>query len=85
MQLWTWLAGRNGTQFLVWHGKGRLSRILQSLILINVLSSAFLEKRRKRKKQKEMTRGLGGGTFVPRTGHALLAVLNGIFVAVRCN
>jgi hypothetical protein len=50
----------------------------QSLILIDALSSACLEK----KKKKEAARG-----FLPRAGgwHILLAVPGGIFVAVRCN
>jgi hypothetical protein len=35
------------------------------------------ERKREREKQP--------GGFFPRAGHALLAVLCGIFVAVRCN
>jgi hypothetical protein len=41
------------------------------------------ERKEKKKGKGEMT-GLGGG-FFPRAGHALLALLCGIFVAVRYN
>jgi hypothetical protein len=60
-QLWSLLAGRNGPLFSVWHGLGKLSmgygsRMLQSLILIDVLSSACWEK--KKKKRKEIAMGI---------------------------
>jgi hypothetical protein len=56
-QLWSWLTGRNGPHYSVWHGVGRLSiqeiRMLHSLILIEPLFSPFWEK-----KKKEMAMGL---------------------------
>jgi hypothetical protein len=51
----------------------------QSLILIDVLSSACWEK----KKKKEMAEV--SATPHPRARHTLLAVLHGIFAAVRWN
>jgi hypothetical protein len=45
--------------------------MLQSLILIDALSSAYWEKKKEREKQP--------GGFFPRVGHALLAVLHGVF------
>jgi hypothetical protein len=56
---------------------GQRSTVLQNLILIDVLSSAYWEKEKQRK-----GKWLGGG--FPRAGHALLAVSCGIFMAVRC-
>jgi hypothetical protein len=69
------LAGREK-----WHNIGRLplgkaSRMLQSSILIDALSSACWEKKNKDKQT--------GGFFL-RAGHTLLAVLCKIFMAVRC-
>jgi hypothetical protein len=62
--------------------------MLQSLILIDSLSSASWEKKRKRKKKKkrerEREREMARGLFFPRAGHALLAVPHRIFMAVRC-
>jgi hypothetical protein len=51
----------------------------QSLILIGDLSSACLEKKEKKKREKWPE------AFFPRAGHVLLAVLHGIFAAVRWN
>jgi hypothetical protein len=42
------------------------------------------DKKKDRKKEEEKKRN-GRVTFFPRAGHPLLAVLNGIFAAVRCN
>jgi hypothetical protein len=55
----------------------------QSLILVDALSSACWEKKEKKRKKKEKW----PGPFFPgpEARHALLAVLAGIFVAVRCN
>jgi hypothetical protein len=53
-----------------------VSKMSQSLILIDALTSACWE----RKKKREMV-----SSFFPRARHALLAVPHGIFVAVRCN
>jgi hypothetical protein len=56
----------------------------QSLILIDSLSSAFWVKE---EKKKEREREKWPGAFFPglETGHGLLAVPGGIFVAVRRN
>jgi hypothetical protein len=75
------LAGREK-----WGGVGRLSmslwsRMSHSLILTDALSSICWEKKRKKrgkKKEKETSRD-----FFPRAGHALLALLHGVFMAVR--
>jgi hypothetical protein len=50
--------------------------MLQISILIDALSSACLEK----KKKTETASGL-----FPRVGHALLVVPHGVFMATRCN
>jgi hypothetical protein len=42
--------------------------------------SVCLSKEKEKKKKVEWS-----GGFFPRSGHALLAVLHGIFTAVRCN
>jgi hypothetical protein len=55
--------------------------MLQSLILIDALSSACWEKK-ERKKWRSSQGPLFSGL---EARHALLAVLGGIFVAVRCN
>jgi hypothetical protein len=54
------------------------------LILIDVLSSACWEKKKNKtnkKKNKTKRETTGGGS----AGHALLAVIHGIFAAVRGN
>jgi hypothetical protein len=53
------------------------------LILIDALSSAFWEKR-ERERERERERN-GQGLFVPKVGHALLAVPCRIFMAIRYN
>jgi hypothetical protein len=58
---------------------GLRSMVSQILILIDALFFAFWEIKRKRKREKWPE------FFSPRSGHALLALLCGIFVAVRCN
>jgi uncharacterized oligopeptide transporter (OPT) family protein len=54
----------------------------QRLILIDAVSSACWEKKGKKKKEREVARVFFLGLVA---GHALLAVLHGIFTAVRCN
>jgi hypothetical protein len=58
--------------------------MLQSLILIDALSSACWEKKKKKKEKKRKKKWLGA--FFPGTEvrHTLLAVPRWIF-AVRCN
>jgi hypothetical protein len=62
------------------------SRMSQSLILIDALSSACWGKKRKGEKEKKKKQEKDGGHFsFPRAGHALLAMMCRIFRTVRCN
>jgi hypothetical protein len=56
--------------------------MLQSLILIDALSSACWEKEKKKERERN---GGGGGAFFPQGWTCLAGVLCGIFAAVSCN
>jgi hypothetical protein len=57
--------------------------MLQSLSLIDALSSACWKNQEKKRERER--RGQGCFFLGPEARHVLLAVLGGIYMAVRCN